>query len=461
MMTNYTKGLARCTGCRRRPYLLQLTLFAPLAMIILNPVVAQTATYQTLYSFKGTPDGVSPRAAVVIGSNGSLYGTTFEGGETSQGIVFVLAKPTGEPWKETVLLSFNGDDGQYPEMPLVFGSTGALYGTTVGGGSTAGVVFELTPPSTAGGLWEETAVSTPGSGFEPMPNGPLYFGPGGTIYTTTEGAITYSLGQVIALQPPTTSGGAWTQSILFAFDGVPGGENPMGGVVSEGGSLFGTTSGGGDEFCYDFGCGVAYELIPPTASGGAWTETLLHTFTGPPDGAQPEGVLAIGPDGTLYGTTYYAGPNTCTNPLGGPEFGCGTVFQLTPPTSPGGTWGYAVIYNFTGADGDGALPTAGVVVGKNGALYGTTSAGGSAASATACPASYDVIFPGCGIVFELTPPAMPGGVWTETILHSFSGQDGDGAIPLGALTLSSSGVLYGTASQGGAAGRGTVFSLVP
>jgi uncharacterized repeat protein (TIGR03803 family) len=99
-------------------------------------------------------------------------------------------------------------------------------------------------------------------------------------------------------------------------------------------------------------------------------------------------------------------------------------------------------------------------VGKNGALYGTTSAAGSAASATACPGSY-FVFGGCGIVFELTPPTTPGGAWTETILHSFSGQGGDGAIPLGALALSSSGVLYGTTSAGGTAGRGTVFSIVP
>ncbi len=99
-------------------------------------------------------------------------------------------------------------------------------------------------------------------------------------------------------------------------------------------------------------------------------------------------------------------------------------------------------------------------MGKSGALYGTTSAGGSAASASACPASY-YVFGGCGIVFELTPPSTPGGAWTESVLHSFSGQDGDGAISQAALILSSSGELYGTTSAGGTAGKGTVFSLVP
>jgi len=82
----------------------------------------------------------------------------------------------------------------------------------------------------------------------------------------------------------------------------------------------------------------------------------------------------------------------------------------------------------------------------NGVLYGTTSGGGSA---------------GCGTVFKLAPPTAPGGTWTETILHSFTDQNGDGATPVAALALSSTGVLYGTTSAGGTAGKGTVFAIVP
>ena len=431
-------------------------------MFIPHSAAAQTAAYQTLYSFQGSPDGADPMAAVIIGKNGALYGTTYEGGASKAGTAFVLAKPTGEPWKETVLYSF-GSDGNNPRMPMILGRTGALYGTLVGGGGqySAGVIFELTPPSTAGSAWTQTTLYTV-SYLEAMPNGPLLFGPGGTIYTTIEGSPASEIGQVIALAPPTTPGGAWTESVLYGFDGVPGGSNPTAGVVSEGGSLFGTTEYGGDTGgCIRGGCGVAYELTPPTASGGAWTETLLHNFgevSG--DGTEPMGPLTVGPGGVLYGTTYYGGTGVCYTSGGVLTSGCGTVFQLTPPSASGASWTYSVIHNFTGADGDGAAPVAGVVLGKNGAIYGTTSSAGSTASDSPCPAVYPFIA-GCGIVFELTPPSTPGGAWTETVLHSFSGQDGDGAIPLGSLTLSSSGVLYGTTSAGGTVGKGTVFSLVP
>jgi hypothetical protein len=135
-------------------------------------------------------------------------------------------------------------------------------------------------------------------------------------------------------------------------------------------------------------------------------------------------------------------------------------FRTDTPSTTGGAWTYSVVYDFTGANGDGAAPVAGVVVGPNGALYGTTSGAGSAASGSACPASYYVIG-GCGIVFELTPPTTPSGAWTETVLHSFSGTNGDGAIPVAALVQSPTGVLYGTTTAGGAAGRGTVFAVAP
>jgi uncharacterized repeat protein (TIGR03803 family) len=160
----------------------------------------------------------------------------------------------------------------------------------------------------------------------------------------------------------------------------------------------------------------------------------------------------------LYGTTLSGGSGPFPDCYFDTEIGCGTVFQLTPPATPGGAWTESVIYNFAGGIGEGAYPYASLVLGKNGVLYGTTSYGGTSASGSACPSDAN---PGCGTVFQLTPPATPGGAWTETILHGFTGQDGDGAVPYGGLTLSPSGTLYGTTAAGGTAGGGTVFSIVP
>jgi hypothetical protein len=138
----------------------------------------------------------------------------------------------------------------------------------------------------------------------------------------------------------------------------------------------------------------------------------------------------VGPGGVLYGTTSTGGSGNCEGVLD--NLGCGAVFELTPPAAPGAAWTEIVIYNFTAANGDGAFPVTGVVLGKNGVLYGTTGSGGAISGS---PCSFFGIIAGCGILYELTPPASPGGPWTETILHSFTGQNGDGGIP-GPLTVS-------------------------
>jgi uncharacterized repeat protein (TIGR03803 family) len=223
---------------------------------------------------------------------------------------------------------------------------------------------------------------------------------------------------------------------------------PVAGVVSVGGSLYGTTAVSDEAG----GCGYVYELSPPVGGGGVWTPAATYTFGGSPsDGCQSYAPLTEGPGGVLYGTTSTGGSGNCE------EFGgCGTVFELTPPAAPGAAWTETVIYNFTAANGDGAYPVTGVVLGKNGVLYGTTGSGG-AISGSPC---FFIGIPGCGTVYELMPPASPGGHWTETILHSFTGQNGDGAIP-GPLTVGPDGVLYGPTSGGGSAGHGTIFALEP
>ena len=201
--------------------------------------------------------------------------------------------------------------------------------------------------------------------------------------------------------------------------------------------LYGTTVFGGAN-----GAGTVFELTPPSSPRGAWTFTILYSFspftifpggaTG--DGNGPAAGLISDATGALYGTTANGGAN-----------GYGTVFKLTPPAVAGGPWTETVLYSFTGGS-DGGSPKASLIFDESGALYSTTTVGG---------------LNGQGTVFKLTPPGVPDGAWTETVLYSFAGLD-VGTSPSGAgLIFDSSGALYGTTSTGGANGFGTVFKLAP
>lgn len=278
------------------------------------------------------------------------------------------------------------------------------------------------------------------------------------------GAITAPGAALFRLTPPSSPGGAWTERVLYSFTGSYGPYLPRGRVVmANDGAIYGATLYGGSGTCAPYGCGTAFQVSPPPSSGGTWTGTMLHNFTGdyvicdpicpPPDGQYPEGGLTAGPGGVYYGTTQSAGPSPA---------GAGMVFELTPPASPGGSWTETVLYSFTAMNGDGAFPQAGLVMDKNGSLYGTTVAGGGSSQ---CGAG------GCGTVFRLTPPATKGGAWTEAVLYAFNGGPGDGSAPDADLTFGKNGVLYGTTYSGGSgtcparpsalAGCGTVFQLTP
>lgn len=180
---------------------------------------------------------------------------------------------------------------------------------------------------------------------------------------------------------------------LYSFQGGTDGQSPIGAVVGSSGILYGVTGYGGGSPCHFghyTGCGTIFSLAPPASPGVAWTETVLHTFTAPGDGVIPSGRLLR--DGELfYGTT-----------TGGGSSNNGTVFQLAPPSSPGGAWVETVLYSFAGG-ADGQEPAGGVAVasGPGGlpVFYGTTRFGGTS---SACSG-------GCGAVFSLTPPASPGG----------------------------------------------------
>jgi uncharacterized repeat protein (TIGR03803 family) len=284
-----------------------------------------------LYSFcqrPGCTDGALPYGGLVRDAKGNLYGTTSNGGDSSYyccGVVFRL----DTSGKETVLYNFCSQpgcpDGEDPGAGLIQDAKGNLYGTTYGGGTPqcgdkgqgCGVVFKL---DTAG---KETVLysflggkdgGNPFAGVMQDPNGNRY----GTTYGYFFGDG-YNYGSVFKL----SGTGEETLYTFCAQSGCSDGAFPEAGVVrGANGSLYGTTSAGGEPGCsYGLGCGVVFKL------DRKGKETVLYSFcrqSGCADGASPYAGLIQDAKGNLYGTTNAGGVNNC----GG--YACGTVFKLTP-----------------------------------------------------------------------------------------------------------------------------------
>jgi uncharacterized repeat protein (TIGR03803 family) len=190
---------------------------------------------------------------------------------------------------------------------------------------------------------------------------------------------------------------AQTESILYSFTDLGSdGAYPVAGLVFDGmGNLYGTTTSGGNNG------GTIFQLTPPAIPGGAWAKKTIYSFDGSTNNlSYPTGRLAFH-NHALYGTTG-SGGHCASN-----RSGCGTVFQLT--LTYGSGWKIHDLYNFAGGT-DGSNPYAGVVFDAAGNLYGTTRNGGDAT-----PTSF-----GDGTVYELSPPTVPGGAWTETVVYRFN-----------------------------------------
>ncbi len=368
-------------------------------------------TYEVLYNFcslANCADGDEIAGGLIRDAAGNLYGVTNSGGNANPvlgvGAVFEL----DAAGHETVLHSFcsqpNCADGVEPNS-LVMDSAGNLYGTAAAGGANestfpqSGVVFELEPPG----------------------------------------------------QP----GGAWTETVLYNFCSATDcsdGYSPSSIVRDAAGNIYGTTQYGAGAY------GTIFELARPSQPGGTWTETVLHVFCPSrpcEDGMIPNGGLIQDAAGNMYGTTMY-GPDSNGNPYLPPPL-LGTVFQLAPPSQPGGSWTETVIHIFCSLANcaDGLGPSAGLIMDAAGNLYGTAGGG----------------TPGGGTVFEFAPPSQPGGAWSETVLYNFCSlaNCADGQDPIAALTQDAAGNLFGTTEFGGgnqnvAPGSqlsGTAFELSP
>jgi uncharacterized repeat protein (TIGR03803 family) len=332
---------------------------------------------------------------------------------------------------EFVLHSFGGspEDGKYPMAGLVFDKVGAAYGTTTQGGFYgAGVVFKLTP---VGSLWRETVLyDFHGTTDGASPYGGVVLDRSGNLYGETIGGGTGTCfyqnvsgcGVVYELTPPSQRGGSWKESVVHTFTGGNDGATPSGNLTFDtSGALFGTTLFGGN-----LQEGTVFKLV---RSGRAWTEIVLHSFGNVDDGAEPAAGVVFDAHGNLWGTTV----------SGGQYLYWGTVFEMVLSD---GDWTESVLYSFDNGT-DGGQPAAGLIFDRKGALYSTTLSGGVT---------------GNGTVFGLTPPSTSGGAWVENVLYSF--QDGrDGGLPQAGLIFDAVGNLYGTTHSGGESGAGAVFKL--
>jgi len=397
-----------------------LAVGAAVALAAVLPAAgASAATGTVLHSFTGGADGGQVETPLLFGSGGVLYGTADGGGAFSSGTAYKLTPNGSGGWTETTLFSFNGSNtGSIPDGALIADGSGNLYGTVYQGGAFGhGAVYKLSPGT--GGAWTETLLySFTGGSDGSLPTAGVIFDASGNLYGTTGDGGSDGQGVVFKLSPG--AGGAWTETVLHNFiSQTADGTHPGRGVVFDSaGNLYGTTTTGGTS-----NDGVVYELSP--GAGGAWTETLPHTFTGGSDGLVPLCDLVLDSSGNIYGTTTDGGSSSV-----------GTVFKLT---KSGSSWTEQILYNFTGG-ASGKEPYAGVIFDSSGNLYGTTTAG---------------VFGAGGVVYKLT---HSGSSWTESALYTFDGA-GDGSFAH--LIRDASGNLYGTNADGGPNSAGEAFKVQP
>jgi uncharacterized repeat protein (TIGR03803 family) len=388
------------------------------------------AKSKVLYSFLGSPDGAEPLSGIVFPGAPNTdqgYGTTVVGGDSNNdGTFYGLTKGKKGAWTESVLYAFKGfayGDGSEPTgiVQRTQEAPDAIVTTQGGGTSNNGAVIVLAP--TSSGAWTENFVYSFGGtpdGATPIGN-PLVDNQG-NVYGTTEAGGAKGAGTVYRMQP---NGSGYSETVLYSFQSGADGYAPYAGlIIDKKGALYGTTEAGGSS-----GLGTVFKLTP---SGSGYTESILHSFQGPPNDGQypisgltPVGSMALAAGGKVIGMS-----------SGGGNQGEGVVYELTLSGSGAKE---SVLWNFGSVSGDGAYPYGGVCVNKKGVIYGTTTSGGSGGSS------------GLGTFFILTPS---GGTYKESV-YSFTGANG--ATPKAGPSVDSKGNLYITTSSGASKDKGGVY----
>lgn len=307
-----------------------------------------------LHDFGPTPDAWYPNAGVIFDKAGNMYGTSSEGGPYCCGTVYEVSPSGNGTWTEMVLHSFSIYSANSPEAPLIADQHGNLYGTLQNGGIAWGGVFEMTPSSVPGGEWSLNVIYN----FEDKDDGAypdtrlLVDGTGNLYGTSSFGGINQDTGTVYELRP-TESG--WVEQTLHEFTRGEDGANPSGPLTADAqGILYGVT-----EIAGSGACGTVYRL---SHAEGAWRESTLYSFDCGVDGGHPYGELTFDQAGNLYGTTKDGG-----------QYGYGTIFRLSPNRD--GTWSESIVYSFMDST-DGANPQWGVVRDNADRMYGVTTYGG-------------------------------------------------------------------------------------
>jgi uncharacterized repeat protein (TIGR03803 family) len=299
--------------------------------------ISTNGDFATLVSFALT-NGSLPEAALVLGVDGNFYGDTSGGGTNLEGSVFEMTHGGAL----TSLYSFTNEDSVSPDTALVQGSNGNFYGATENSYTSGDGIFEMTPGGTLNIIYSFT-----GGLDGTTPVGALAQGADGNFYGMTAGGGAHGYGGIFKMTP----GGVLTN--FYSFTGKADGYNPAGALVQGvDGDFYGVTKRNTfDGFSF-------YGTIFKVSTNGSLTTlyTLNPDIAG--DGAYPFAGLFQAADGNFYGTTYLGGSSDD-----------GAVYRITSSGS------YATLASFNGSD-DGAQPEAAVVQGPDGALYGTTTAGG-------------------------------------------------------------------------------------
>jgi len=357
---------------------------------------AFATTVTNLHNFTGAGDGGNPAGTQVL-MNGALYGTTETGGASGFGTIYRVSPANGTL---RTLYSFANNDGHAPLGGLVE-KNGLIYGiTNTGGTYNLGTVFSFSPTTGLLNTLYSFQANDNGNNDGAYPTGSIVLN-AGVIYGTTSYGGQNNLGTVFAVA---TSGGYDNILHNFAYSDDDGG-NPLGGVSYEGGTLYGTTSTGG---AWDVGTIFSINL----AAGNNFV--TLRVFTGgngngiAVDGAAPQSAPLF-VHGALYGTTSAGGAN-----------GNGTIYKMSLAT------GFVTKITSFSFYTNGSTPI-GPVVGKNGLIYGTTSAGGANQG---------------GTVFVYSPTA-------GTITDGFDFNYASGYGPQSGLVIAD-GNLFGATAAGGA-----------